>query len=424
MSPLCKTCTWVAHGSAQIETRSVGRSSCLLGETLACRLQSAESMALSSLLRRMGFVKLDDFGLILTPEGRILSARSVVLDDGLGGKIVGWREDDLAAMELDKWEPALPPKKRPTVIRPPLPPAAVTIAPAAPPPVPRAKSPSLPGMPVAKSAPPPVIVKPVAAPVAEAPVVEEDEWEWEIAVARARAQAEWAAEAEAAAPRPSPIAIEPLRKRDPMQSDSWPQTEPLMDAWETNTNTTDRGVRVLPRQPSPTPPKPIVVPTLPLRAPAPTPVAASFAVGDQTSPTVQTSAAPRSLPSGTRSPVTSWTNVGTGTKAPWASRTADPWPAAKTTPNASYATGGSTVIPVPQMPVATDPRQVRPRTPTGSSSVMAPPRRIPRATPPQTTEDTVVNQIAAPANDDLTSPGLLLPAPASTTTKRVAAKQR
>ncbi|MEO8551979.1 MAG: hypothetical protein ABI678_18510, partial [Kofleriaceae bacterium] len=103
-------------------------------------------MALSSLLRRMGFVKLDDFGLILTPEGRILSARSVVLDDGLGGKIVGWREDDLAAMELERWEPALPAKKK-TVIRKPLPQAAAAIAPAAPmpaapPPVPaRAKTP-------------------------------------------------------------------------------------------------------------------------------------------------------------------------------------------------------------------------------------------------------------------------------------------
>jgi hypothetical protein len=399
----------------------------------------------------MGFVKLDDFGLILTPEGRILSARSVVLDDGLGGKIVGWTEDDLAAMELDRWEPALPPKKKTVIRHQPLPQAAATIAPAAPPPVPaRAKTPSLPGMPpvapipapvpVAKSAPVPAIVKPVAAPVESEPVQEDDEWEWEIAVARARAAAEWAAEAaEASAPqlaparpRPkratSPIAIvaEPKeKKRDPIQSDSWPQTEPLMEAWETNTNTTDRSVRVLPRPPSPTPPKPIVIPNrMPLRAPAPTPAVAASTIGDQTSPTVQTSAAPRPPVN----PVTSWTNVGTGTKAPWATRTADPWPAAKTTPNAEFI-AGSTVIPVPAMPVATDPKQVtpRPRTPSGSvrppATVMAPPRRIPHATPPQATEDTLVNQVAAPANDDLTSPGLLMPSPASSS-KRVAAKQR
>jgi len=405
-------------------------------------------MALSSLLRRMGFVKLDDFGLILTPEGRILSARSVVLDDGVGGKIVGWKEGDLAAMELERWEPALPAKKKTVIRHQPLPQAAVTIAPAAPPPVPaRAKTPSLPGMPpvapipapvpAAKSAPVPAIVKPVAAPVATAPVEEDDEWEWEIAVARARAAAEWAAEAAAAPPlaaarpRPkratSPIAIvaEPRepKKRDPIQSDSWPQTEPLMESWETHTNTTDRSVRVLPRAPSPTPPKPIVIPNrMPLRAPAPTPAAAASTVGDQTSPTVQTSAA--------RSAVTSWTNVGTGTKAPWATRTQDPWPAAKTTPNAELI-AGSTVIPVPAMPVATDPKQVtsRPRTPSSSvpirppSTVMAPPRRVPHATPPQATEDTLVNQVAAPANDDLTSPSLLMPSPASSS-RRVAAKQR
>ena len=94
-------------------------------------------MALSSLLRRMGFVKLDDFGLILTPEGRILSARSVVLDDGLGGKVVGWREDDLAAMELERWEPALPAtRKAGKRVVPPMPPAAKTVAPAGPPPLP------------------------------------------------------------------------------------------------------------------------------------------------------------------------------------------------------------------------------------------------------------------------------------------------
>src|SRR5450432_489413 len=92
-------------------------------------------MAISSLLRRMGFVKLDDFGLVLTPDGRILSVRPTVLDDGLGGKIVGWQEGDLAAMELGQWEPALPARKPSKTSPPPLPrmksPTAAPIAVAA-----------------------------------------------------------------------------------------------------------------------------------------------------------------------------------------------------------------------------------------------------------------------------------------------------
>ena len=64
--------------------------------------------AIDNLLERMGYVKLDRYGLLLTPEGRILSSRPAVLDDGLGGRIVGWDEGDLAAMELDRWAPARP----------------------------------------------------------------------------------------------------------------------------------------------------------------------------------------------------------------------------------------------------------------------------------------------------------------------------
>ena len=45
----------------------------------------------------------DRYGLVLTPDGRILSMRPAVLDDGLGGKIVGWHDGDLAAMELEHW---------------------------------------------------------------------------------------------------------------------------------------------------------------------------------------------------------------------------------------------------------------------------------------------------------------------------------
>ena len=56
---------------------------------LACRVQLALRMAISRLLARLGFVRIGRFGLVLTPDDRILSTRPAVLDDGLGGKIVG-----------------------------------------------------------------------------------------------------------------------------------------------------------------------------------------------------------------------------------------------------------------------------------------------------------------------------------------------
>jgi len=350
----------------------------------------------------LGFVKLDDFGLILTPEGRILSARSVVLDDGIGGKIVGWREDDLAAMELERWEPALPRKAGKKVV-PAMPQAAKTVAPAAPPPLPGVR-PFTGTMPLAAPLPTPPAALPVVAakpapapapaPVVAAPVEEDDEWEWEIAVARARANAEWAAEAAEAAAKT--IATP---KKDPMSTDSWPKTEPLLDACEPS-GSPDRPIRVLPRKPSPTPPKPIVIAERPVfgRTPARTIVPATepnIFVGEQTSPTIVTSA---------QKPVSENTS-----------------PMIAAAPRA-------TVIPVPTLPSAIDPKSVtpRPRTTTGSLPMRAnpavmSPRRLPRGTPSvaNRTEDTLVTGNTAPANDDLTSPGLLAPAP-----KRVAAKLR
>ena len=186
------------------------------------RAAIAHRMAISSLIRRMGFVKLDDFGLVLTPEDRILSVRSTVLDDGLGGKIVGWQEDDLAAMELERWAPPSAPRN---VAKPVM--NQVALAPTIPQaaqPIPRAKPPTappaltqrpLPGMttaparPVAVAQPlgtaapkqkrPPTPIPLETMPVGRvadpAEVGEDDEWEWEIAVARARAAAEWAEEA-------------------------------------------------------------------------------------------------------------------------------------------------------------------------------------------------------------------------------------
>src|SRR5688572_16022425 len=60
--------------------------------------------AIQQLLRRLGFVKLDRYGLVLTPDGRIATTR-VVLDDGTGGPIVGWQDGDQAITELPAWQP-------------------------------------------------------------------------------------------------------------------------------------------------------------------------------------------------------------------------------------------------------------------------------------------------------------------------------
>jgi len=173
--------------------------------------------AIHNLLGRLGFVKLDRYGLLLTPDGRILSSRPAVLDDGLGGRIVGWLDGDLAAMELDKWEPARPAGKQATArrvavavaptmpqpVRPPMPPAAKVVAPAAP----VKAEPRLPGVPpVAAPAPAPVAAATVPAPVAPAEEPEDDDWEWTIAMARARAAAD---ETEAAAAAPKFVAPAP-----------------------------------------------------------------------------------------------------------------------------------------------------------------------------------------------------------------------
>jgi hypothetical protein len=125
---------------------------------------------ISGLLARLGFVRIGTYGLILTSEGRILSTRHAVLDDGLGGKIVGWNEGDLATMELERWHlgtaPAIAKRIAPPLMRPPAPPKPVQA----------------------------LVIAPVRAPspvqVAHDGPADEDEWEWEIAVARARAAAD------------------------------------------------------------------------------------------------------------------------------------------------------------------------------------------------------------------------------------------
>src|SRR3990167_937978 len=77
---------------------------------------------LDTLMKRLGFVKLADYGLVLTPEGRVISIRPAVLGDH-SGRIVGYRDDDIAALELAPWEqprPAAPPAVAPRVATPPV----------------------------------------------------------------------------------------------------------------------------------------------------------------------------------------------------------------------------------------------------------------------------------------------------------------
>lgn len=208
---------------------------------------------IDNLMKRLGYVRLSSYGLVLTPDGRVLSLRPAALDDGIGGRIVGWREGDLAAMELEKWEPARPASPAamtsPVAVVPPRPPVPTRPISAPPPRVPVAAPVVAPveppvAVPAVAPAPAPVaVVTQVAPKVAPAPVVEEDEdeWEWTIALARARAVEADAPVAAAAmmAPRrradtlPPPVAVprQPAvrvaARPDPIPEDSWPKTEPL-----------------------------------------------------------------------------------------------------------------------------------------------------------------------------------------------------
>ncbi len=333
----------------------------------------------------MGFSKLGDYGLVLTPEGRLLSTRPAVLDDGFGGKIVGWREGDLAAMELARWQspPATPrATANASAIPAPMPAAPSTRTVVARPPIPTRPPVATLASPVLAMAPLGPKRAPTPLPLETQPMIRvdefekmeaeplepleplEDEWEWEIAVARARAQAEWADEAlaqqtqVAATPalRPAPPAVPApvapaLRIRAKSQtSPITPVKPPIADRWDTS----DRTKTAISAAPAPLPR--ITQPTRPVQI-----------VSPQTQP-------------------------------------------------------GRTVIPVPTITQVTDPSQIQPR-------------RFPRATglTNQTNQmnQTVVGEdtqvtLAAPANDDLTSPGLLA-APSSnhsSNAKRVAAKQR
>ncbi len=351
--------------------------------------------AIERFLRRWGFARLDRYGLVLTPEERVMTTRPAILDDGLGGKIVGWLEGDLAAMELEHWGPpkAKKPKKliaAPASLHklPPAPPlAARTIAPAAPTPI-AAPAPIAPPAPIA--APAPIASAPVAAPTAiatsaPAPAPEvaasdepgEDEWEWEIAMARARAAADEAEQARVELLGASAVIAAPVIPRktnpgmavvtpasqpsrpEPEPLPPWPGTEPYNETWADKSDVAPQVMSVLRKK-----------------------LAADKRTPAKPSPTVK------------------------------------PLPTVVTSP---AATQRSTVIPVPKLPTAADPRSVRPAPYT--------PSRIARGTgSPAKLEETVRTHAAPPANDDRTSPYITLPSEVKPSgfahTKRVAAKQR
>ena len=150
-------------------------------------------MGFNKLLERLGFVRLRDYGLLLTVDGRIVTTRKI-LDDGFGAVVVGYSGGDLAALEL------APEAKAPPIEAPPPLPFAPTVAarvvPAPQAPVVTAPIAPVVAAPVVAAAP---VAAPMAAPVAAPPEAaaaepaaaepSEDEWEWEIAMARARAEA-------------------------------------------------------------------------------------------------------------------------------------------------------------------------------------------------------------------------------------------
>lgn len=364
--------------------------------------------AIDNFMKRWGFARLDRYGLVLTPEDRVISTRPTVLDDGLGGKIVGWLEGDLAAMELDHWAaPRRATAKRVTAPAslhklPPAPPlAARTIAPAAPAPAPVVAA-VAPAAVAPAPAPRPLpgvshVASPVTAPTAiqapapaPAPVVAEmeepgeDEWEWEIAMARARATAEESEQARvdllgASAVIASPVIASPATQR------KW------------TPNKTNPGVAVTPvTRPKLSGPEPEPLPPWP----GTEPYNETWADRSEVAPQVM-SVLQKKLAVERRTP-------------------------ARATPVVStQAPQRATVIPVPQLPAAADPRLVRPAAYTPSQ----PRGRGARGTgAPGRLEETVRTHAAPVANDDHTAPYIELPTEVKPSgfahTKRVAAKER
>ncbi|MGE0398077.1 MAG: hypothetical protein AB7T06_15355 [Kofleriaceae bacterium] len=353
--------------------------------------------AIHSVLKRLGFVKLRDYGLVLTPEGRILSIRPAVLDDGLGGRIVGWKDDDLAAMELERWSElgramaakpaALPAVAKPVAVRP------LAPLPVAPPPV--------------KPKAPPTPQKPVV--VAPEPVVEEDDWEWTIAIARARAAAEEVEQAAAAVQPPRPL------RADPIQRDSWESTQPLGE-FDLSDNTSQ--IRTKQTVPSiATKPAFVKVDTI-VEPPPP-----SIAPVAKTTPIAKVAAPIATAPSASRpAPIPPPLGIPTPVH---------PLPVVKppvAPANRTFARGQSpaTVIPIPKLPKV-EPARILPvvarktsplvpvvAPPAAAPSVVPMPRRFAKGTGPMlpSNANTKVGDDTTPnlSVGDKTLPSLLLPA--------------
>jgi len=152
--------------------------------------------AIQHLFARLGFVRLRDFGLILTADRRrIISTRPAVLDDGFGARIVGWLDGDLATLELPKHrEPAVkPPQSTPRLV-PVIPIAIPQVSKVANPKIAErvavAITPQLKIMPPERVTSTPTFMSPIHITEPTPPTPDDsDDWEWEIAAARARAAA-------------------------------------------------------------------------------------------------------------------------------------------------------------------------------------------------------------------------------------------
>jgi hypothetical protein len=347
--------------------------------------------AIQSVMKRLGFVKLRDYGLVLTPEGRILSIRPAVLDDGLGGRIVGWKDDDLAAMELERWSElgramAAKPASRPAVATP------VAVRPIAP----------LPQKPVA--APAPQAMKPPPTPqrvvaVASEPVVEEDDWEWTIAIARARAAAEEADQAVAPPPmarvRPLPAAATAMAKSAAEATAKAAviasrDTQPLSD-FDVSDYTSPTNVRLTTKDA-------VAVPSI---ATKPAFVKATTVVDTPTpsiaSPVAKTAPIAKIAPVVVKPlPLPPPLQIATP---------AQPSPVVTipvAAPNRTFARGQSpaTVIPIPRMP-RVEPGKLSPVV------AVRPSTRLAKGTGPVVPP--VISTTVVPSNDDKTLPSLLLP---------------
>lgn len=264
------------------------------------------------LLAKAGYVRLSKYGLMLTPQGHIISLQPCVPDDGSSARIVGWRDGREPVGVLGSADTFVVP---PTISRPAMASAGATAGPRAParpaPPSERRTPPSLPGVRPADEpaddealwaaalarakaaaettaaatapAPPPVpakalrpapklaLVAPPSTPRADSAgdaddSDEGDEWEWQLALARARVAAE---ESEQAKAPPPALRLSPKPAPQPLPLSATRQPAPAPDpALAAAPTSTPRQPAPVPRQPAPVSPAP-VSPRQPAQAPRP-----------------------------------------------------------------------------------------------------------------------------------------------------------